>query len=269
MKRDELVEFDRRLKELGPHAPVTVALIAVNAMIWLMMVTSGADWLDPSADTLRAWEANYAPLSTRGEGWRLATCLFVHAGIVQLLVNQWVLYQLGSWLERFLGHVGFALLYLLAGFVGSMLGVRWQPEATLAGSSNAIYGLIGALAAFYWRSPGTVPSAALGRLRAGTFVFLAYNVGVELYRQRLDSGGFFGGLAAGFLTGLVLSQPLSGLEPPVRWWRNAIVAAATVLAIFVVAPFVAHPPPPDVPAEVTAWYDLRRQAIETYSKAED
>lgn len=266
--KEELVEFDHRLKELARYAPVTAALLAMNVVIWVMMVVKGADWLDPSADTLRAWGANYGPFSSRGDGWRLATCLFLHAGIVQLAVNQWALYQLGNWLERFFGSIGFLLLYFLAGFAGSVLGVRWRPDAVLAGSTSAIAGLIGAVAAFYWRTPGIVPSIALNRLRAGTFVFLAYNIGVEIYRQRIDSGGFFGGLAAGFLIGLLLAQPIVAGERAVRWRRNGLLAAAGAVMIWF-TPLILRPGPPNVPSEAVQWHDVIEQTLETFLKAED
>lgn len=266
--KEELIEFDRRLKELSRHAPVTVAIVAVNVVIWVMMVAEGADWLNSTADTLRDWGANYAPLSSQGKGWRMVTCLFLHAGVVQLAVNQWTLYQLGNWLERFFGSVGFLLLYFLSGFVGSVLGVRFRPDAVLVGSTSAIAGLIGALVAFYWRTPGLIPSFALNRLRAGTFVFLAYNIGVELYRQRLDSGGFFGGLIAGFLIGVLLSQPLTEGERTVRWHRNGLLAAAGFV-LMILAPTFLRPPPPNVPLEAVQWHDGIEKTLQTFSKAQE
>ncbi|MGH7135666.1 MAG: rhomboid family intramembrane serine protease, partial [Pirellulales bacterium] len=205
MANEGLVEFDRRLKELGRFAPVTGALVSVNVVVWICMLARGIDWLDPTGDSLKAWDANFGPLTTHGEGWRPITACFIHAGIVQLLVNQWALWQYGRWLERFFGHLGFGLLYLITGFSSGLVAVRWQPTLVLAGSTGPVAGLIGALAGFYWRVPGVVPKPALNQLRAATFVFLAYNVGVEMYRERLDAAGFLSGLVVGFVGGLILS----------------------------------------------------------------
>jgi rhomboid protease GluP len=264
---DRLTEFDRRLKELSRFTPVTFALIAINALVWVVMVARGVSWLEPSGDALRAWGANYGPQTTHGDGWRLFTCFFLHAGVVPLLVNQWTLYQFGNWLERFFGHVGLLLVYLVSGFVGSTLAVRWQYEAVLAGSAPAIAGLIGALAAFLWRAPGMVPPRALGRLRASTFVFLGYNVGVELYRQRLDSAGFLGGLAIGFFAGLILSQPLAETPPRGRWYRNLVLAAAGLL-LMAFAAAIARPVDDPV-NELKHMLDVESKVVATYQSAQD
>jgi rhomboid protease GluP len=261
-----LMEFDRRLKELGRYLPVTAALIAVNIIVWVFMVVRGVPWLEPSGDALKAYGANYGPLTTHGEGWRLLTACFLHAGIVQLLVNQWALWQYGRWLERLLGHFGFALLYLITAFASSLVAVCWQPDAVLAGSTGPIAGLIGALAAFCWRVPDVIPKLALGRLRASTFAFLGYNIGVEMYRQRLDAAGFLSGLAVGFAGGLILSQPIVESSRPPRFNRNAVLAAAGFLLV-IVAAFIARPKLPDPSEEFDEIRESQRQAIAAYQAA--
>ncbi|HVX15838.1 MAG TPA: rhomboid family intramembrane serine protease [Pirellulales bacterium] len=263
--RERLVEFDRRLKEAARFAPVTAAIVAVNVLVWILSVVSGVDWFAPTGDSLRAWGANYGPLTTHGEGWRLVTCCFLHVGLVQLLVNQWALWQYGGWLERFFGHIGFAMLYLTTGFGSSLMAVRWQPETVLAGSTGPIAGLIGAVGAFYCRAPGIVPIQALNRLRASTFLFLGYNVGVGLYRQRLDAVGFLSGLAAGFVGGLILSQPFGTEARPRRWSRNSVLAAAGLILV-ILAAYIARPDPS---AEFDRIREAQSQAIDAYRTASD
>jgi rhomboid protease GluP len=262
-----LIEFDAKLKELGRFAPVTGTLIAVNILLWIFMVVRGVHWLDPNGDSLKLWQANFGPLTTRGEGWRLITACFIHAGIVQLLVNQWALWQYGRWLERFFGHLGFALLYLITGFASSLVAVRWQPTLVLAGSTGPIAGLIGALGAFYWRVPRVVPKPALNQLRAGTFVFLAYNIGVEMYRERLDAAGFLSGLAVGFVGGLILSQPFVDHHRPRRWNRNSLLAA---LGLFVVLLAAFLPPVlPDAAVEFDEIQQAKHDVLKSFQKAYD
>lgn len=262
-----LIEFDAKLKELGRFAPVTGTLIAVNTVLWVLMVVRGVHWLDPNGDSLKPWEANFGPLTTHGEGWRLITACFIHAGIVQLLVNQWALWQYGRWLERFFGHLGFALLYLITGFASSLVAVRWQPTLVLTGSTGAIAGVIGALGAFYWRVPGMVPKPALHQLRAGTFVFLSYNIGVEMYRGRLDAAGFLSGLAFGFIGGLILSQPFVEARRPRRWNRNSLLAA---LGLFVVL-LAAYLPPlfPDAGVEFDEIQQAQLDVLKSFQRAYD
>lgn len=262
---ETLLEFDRQLKKLGRYAPVTAAFIAINVIVWFVMVVRGVNWFQPDADALKAWGANFGPLTTHNEGWRLLTACFLHAGLVQLLVNQWVLWQYGEWLERFFGSLGFALLYILTGLASSLVAIRWQPEAVFVGSTGPIAGLIGAVAAFCWRVPSAVPKQALNRLRAGTFVFLGVNVGYAIYEKRLDAAGFLSGLAFGFIGGLVLSQSLFGERRPRRWTRNSLLAAVGLLLVLA-GPYLLRP---DASIELDGVQKAKLEALKAFQSAYD
>lgn len=262
---EKLMEFDRQLKQLGRYAPVTAAFVAINVIVWVCMVAQGVNWLQPTDDALKAWQANFGPLTTHNQGWRLLTACFLHVGLAQLLINQWALWQYGEWLERFFGHLGFALLYILTGLASGLVAIRWQPEAVFAGSTGPIAGLIGAVAAFCWRVPGAVPKLALNRLRAGTFVFLGYNVGYAMFEKRLDAAGFLSGLAFGFIGGLVLSQSLVGERRPRRWTRNSLLAAVG-LALVVAGPYLLKP---DVALEFDEVQKVKLEALKAFQSAYD
>lgn len=265
MNDQRLIDFDRRLKESMRITPVTLAIIAVNVLLWGLMVARGANWLEPGGEVLKTWGANYGPLTTGGEGWRLLANAFVHAGVLQLAFNQWALYQLGSLVERLLGHAGFALVYLVSGFGASLAGMLAQPHAVLAGSTGAVTGLIGALVAYHFRARGDVPPGVLGRLRASAFVFLAYNIGIGLYRNRLDNAGFLGGAMTGFLCGLVLAQPLNHATLLTRATRNGVLA---VLAILLVVGAAAYTPPiSDLATELKRFERVETTAVEIYAEA--
>ena len=264
---ERLREFDRRLKEATPLAPVTLALIAVNLVVWAGTLSSGADWLEPGPEVLKNWGANYGPLTTSGQGWRLLANVFVHFGVLQLLFNQWAIYQLGSLLERLLGHVGFLLLYLVSGFGASLAGMIAQPHAVLAGSTGAVTGLIGALVAYHFRARGSLPPGALARLRASTFVFLAYNIGIGLYRNRLDNAGFLAGAVTGFLGGLVVAQPLSQSTLRTRAVRNGGLAISAIVLAVLAAAYT--PPTSDLASELKRFEQVKSACVKHYNEAKD
>ena len=267
MHDPSLVEFDRRLKESTPLTPVTLALIAINALLWGVMYARGADWLEPTGTVLKTWGANYGPFTTGGEGWRLLANVFLHVGVLQLIFNQWALYQLGNLVERLLGHLGVALVYVVSGFGASLAGMLAQPHAVLAGSTGAITGLIGALVAYHFRVRGAVPPGILGRLRASAFVFLAYNIGIGLYRSRLDNAGFLTGAMTGFLCGLILAQPLSGATLLRRANRNALLALLAVSLAVLAAAYT--PPITDLAAELKRFEETKATAVEIYTEAKN
>ncbi len=55
-----------------------------------------------------------------GEYYRLLTVMVVHAGILHILLNMYALWVMGPTLERWLGRLRFASLYVLSGFAGGV-----------------------------------------------------------------------------------------------------------------------------------------------------
>jgi membrane associated rhomboid family serine protease len=79
------VEQRRKFNELfaaTPVACVTFALIAINIVIFMGMVIGGVYPFQPTPDSLLAWGADYGPLTTQGQWWRLFTAMFAHAGVL-------------------------------------------------------------------------------------------------------------------------------------------------------------------------------------------
>ena len=79
----------------------------------------------------------------QGEWWRLLTSTLLHGSILHLLFNMYALYWLGPQLERSLGHVRFAALYILSALGGSVASYWFSDLRTVSvGASGAIFGLI-------------------------------------------------------------------------------------------------------------------------------
>ena len=159
--------FRDALRERTPWPLVMPALVAVNVIVFLMM-----GWGTPTAEpeSLVAWGASFGPRTTNGEWWRLVASMFVHTGFFQLLVNCAALVQLGLILERLVGHITFAAVYVAAGVLASLVSLSDYPMAVSAGASGAIFGLYGLLlASSAWtaihRAPAEPVAAAARRAR--------------------------------------------------------------------------------------------------------
>ncbi|VAH73464.1 unnamed protein product [Triticum turgidum subsp. durum] len=55
------------------------------------------------------------------EGWRLVTCIWLHAGVVRLLANMLNLMLVGLRLEQQFKFVRVGIIYLVSGFGGSVM----------------------------------------------------------------------------------------------------------------------------------------------------
>jgi membrane associated rhomboid family serine protease len=78
--------------------------------------------------------------------FRLVTYLFLHGSILHLLGNMVFLYVFGDNVEDAMGHVRFAVFYLLCGAFAAIVhsAMTPSPEVPLIGASGAISGVIGA-----------------------------------------------------------------------------------------------------------------------------
>jgi membrane associated rhomboid family serine protease len=76
----------------------------------------------------------------------LVTCIFLHGGLMHLVGNMWFLYIFGDNVEDRLGHIGYLLMYLVAGVIASLVHLVSSPgsEIPTVGASGAIAGVMGA-----------------------------------------------------------------------------------------------------------------------------
>ena len=220
--------FAQRLSAVTPHAYVTPLIIAANIIVFAVMVALGIQVLGGRADEYLRFGANFAPLTTGGEWWRLFTCTFIHFGIVHLAFNMWALWDSGRLTERLFGNGWFAALYVFAGLCGSSASMFWNQEVISGGASGAVFGIFGALLAYMTVERGSIPSATLNRLRVSTSTFVVYSLFYGFVQSGIDNAAHLGGLAGGFVMGLLLARPLDGLQRARGRWRRA--ALAIVLA---------------------------------------
>jgi membrane associated rhomboid family serine protease len=86
------------------------------------------------------------PLSLRPDmfsGGQLVTSLFVHAGLIHLLVNMAFLFAFGNAVNAKLGHMLFLGCYFLAGIVSGLAWILVGDGRPALGASGAIMGIVG------------------------------------------------------------------------------------------------------------------------------
>ena len=142
-----------RQPEYGRRLSLTVALIIVNAMVFLFeLLVSGY------SHSLFI-EDHYFALSVEGlkNGfvWQLLTFQFMHAGLWHLVFNCWAIYVLGRAIEETLGWKKFLILYLSSGVVGGicqvLVALPWPGlfGGPVVGASAGGFGLIAAFAVLF------------------------------------------------------------------------------------------------------------------------
>jgi membrane associated rhomboid family serine protease len=141
----------------------------------------------------------YGPAVADGEYWRLVTSGFLHAGLLHLLFNMYVLYWLGRMIEPAIGTARFLALYgtsLLAGSLGVLL---LSFDSRTVGASGAVFGLMAA-AFVMQRSRGIDPMAS------GLGPVILLNLGITFLLPGISIGGHLGGLIGGAAAALALEN---------------------------------------------------------------
>ncbi len=209
------------------RAPATIVLIAVNVVVFVVMVFSGGvqTLFVPSTEFLQEWGANFGPLTFNGESWRILTACFIHIGIVHLLVNMYVLWDFGSLVERLYGTRYYLMLYFLAGLGGSCVSLLCIPTMVSAGASGAIFGVVGGVFACFYNKRKSF-SKEFNNLVLRFFVMFVLLTAVMGTFTGLDNGAHFGGLAIGFLCGLFFFHERSSF-----WYRLRFLGVPLVGAL--------------------------------------
>lgn len=135
--------------------------------------------------------------------YRFLTAMFLHGGLAHLFFNSFALYSLGFETERLFGAQRFLAIYMIAGLGGGVASYALNPNPSV-GASGAIFGLIGALIAFY-----AVARRVLGgiaRQQLGSLIFITLiNLALGFTTPYIDNNAHIGGLVTGALLGWLLA----------------------------------------------------------------
>lgn len=204
-------ERDRRYRYGGSAAspPWVTYAIAIS----LVAVFAAEELLGGSTDitVLDDMGALYAPYVIElHEYHRLVTFLFLHYGAMHATFNLLGLLVLAPFVERALGKVRFAIVYLAAGIAGGLLAVArdvWlatEPSA-LVGASGSIMGMVGASCAVLLLGYRHDRSA-MAKRRAGMLLgLIALQTLFDFLIPNVSQLAHLTGAATGFVVTFVLA----------------------------------------------------------------
>jgi rhomboid protease GluP len=223
-------EYHQHLITITPHAYVAYALIAVNLLLFVLMMLDDGGRLEPSMAGLMRWGANYAPQTLHGDWWRLFSAMFVHNGIRHLLFNTLALAYVGPAVERRIGNFGFLALYLFSGVAGNLWSIFWSPMTVGAGASGAIFGIVAALFPFVHREYRAFSDPWAAGMRRTLLLFTGLNFFLSLF-PGISLAAHVGGFMAGGVGSLVLASTLQGQSPARRLRRSAALTICGVILV--------------------------------------
>ena len=228
----EIAPFRAALRNRTACAPVTPIVVLLNVGVFIGIAVHPQLLADPNP--LISWGASFGPRTANGEWWRLVTTLFVHASVLDLLLNLVAFIPLGLMLERIVGPLAFTAVYLTAGVFSSLFTLSVYPVEVGAGGAGAVAGVYAFLMAVsLWgasQRPRLVLPLITVKLLAITGTLLALYAWVTGAAPVLVVG-----FAIGLITGLTVARGVNTQRTP------AVRMAATAATMACIAIVTAVP----------------------------
>jgi len=223
---DGVFKLGREL--LGVEAPVTRLLLLLELAVFALCLLVNRSF---SLEGLMGFKSStllrlgaLTPALAEREPWRLLSAVFVHVGVLHLVMNMWMFVDLGRGLERAVGGARFALIFLGTGVLGFMVSDLWySPFQLTAGASGGVFGEIGAFVGVLWGRRDPQWRSLFAR-------YLIYALVLSVVLPNVNTAAHLGGFASGIGLGFLFGRERSRLrlEMPLR-----VLAAAGVLAAVV------------------------------------
>ena len=208
---------------------VTIALIAVNLVVWFLVQGAGAEprlgasvcnlGLIPGELTLQAKVGSgfdmgngFACIVDPGRApSHVLYSMFLHGSWMHILGNMWFLWIFGNNVEDSMGRARFLVFYLLCGAAAAAAQVALKPSSIIpmVGASGAISGVMGAYIVLFPKVKvyTLVPLGFfLTTFALPAWVMLGYWMALQLLGGigGAESGTAFGAHIGGFIAGAVL-----------------------------------------------------------------
>lgn len=186
--------YIRKVKEL-PF--ISIVLVTANVLVYLLCQLTGDALYEKGC--LGTYE-----VIRQGEYARIIWSMFLHADVSHLFNNMIILLFMGAMIEKEIGHISYAVIYLLSGIGGNLLSLAGKvindDWAVSLGASGAIFGLDGLLLALVLFSRRRMVNVT--PLRVVLMIFLSLYSGFTA--GNVDNLAHIGGLLVGFVLGILL-----------------------------------------------------------------
>lgn len=176
----------------------TTAILVLNLLVFLVEIgQAGGLWSVTGARIIDD-AAVFGPAIADGEWWRLVTGGFLHASLIHIGFNMYLLWILGGALERYAGAARFLAVYAAAVLWGSVGALLVSPDSHTIGASGGVFGLMAALYLLERQRGVALLGGSVGML-------LLLNLAITFAIPGISIGGHLGGIAGGAAAGFILS----------------------------------------------------------------
>jgi rhomboid protease GluP len=186
---------------------VTIILLIINIIVFILCSQTGdLVYNIGSMDAQSVFE--------KREYYRLVTAIFLHSGIEHIVSNMIFLVGIGQMVESAIGHIPFALLYMLSGLGASICSMVYSAATgsyySSVGASGAIFGIVGALFVLVLIHNGRFGQVSITRMLFAVFYMIYSGVRTEHVDNAAHIGGFVCGIVIMAFINLVSAHKNGG-----------------------------------------------------------
>ena len=141
------------------------------------------------------------------EWWRLVASGFLHFGFSHLCNNMLVLLGLGIYVEKALGKVKYAVLYMVSLIGANIISVFWYQynsnfNVLSAGASGAIFGVVGGLLYLVIKNKGRLELVTSKQL----IIMMLFTIFHGITSAGVNNAAHIGGAIIGFFLCMILNN---------------------------------------------------------------
>ncbi len=200
----------------------TMLILLINAGLYVATVifsmkAGRGNGMDLDSETLIIFGAKVGLHFLQGQWWRLVTAGFLHGGLFHILMNSWVLFDLGAQAEEIYGPSRMWVIYFIGNCFGYLVSAWWSPAPSI-GASAGLCGLIGAMIALGVRHRNPMGNAIRGMYVRWAVYILLFGL---IPGFHIDNAAHMGGLVAGFCVGYIAETPGRQGSAGEGLWRAA------------------------------------------------
>ncbi len=201
--------------------PIIYALILIGAALTIgaqeVAKSDHNDALQKLADAI--YYGGYMDKQAlHGQPWRFVTHMFLHGGIVHLVMNLMAFSFFYHRLKTIIPKYYWMLPYFLGGIGGAFLQYVWTPNEAAVGASGGLCGLWGCLLAAMFRYRKAPATERPWHIKEGFMVLvvmIVFQALTEMFIPNVGHGAHLGGLIVGTIIGMLM--PLN--------WQPRLVAS--------------------------------------------
>jgi rhomboid protease GluP len=201
-KNEDLVKTFHYLIPKNTHV-VSAIFMNISVFVFILMLLTGSSIFLTNTTELLRWGANLRVETSHNQWWRLLTNIFVHGGIMHLLLSISGLLITAIFIEPLLGWKKFCIIFIVCGLCASITSIGWHNDQISYGANGAIFGIYGTFVGLWWFNAWPQQGKLVMFAWIGVYIFISL---LWSLIANLDNAAHVGGFLCGIAISIIFPE---------------------------------------------------------------